>query len=99
MSSMHKMLIHVSIVNVSWKLCICKMLCCLMVCITMHLSFTFVYTHHFFSVSGESKHYGTPTNPGAPDRVPGGSCSGAAVSVAANIVDFSLGEQHKIFLI
>lgn len=70
-----------------------------MVCITMHSSFTFVYTHHFFSVSGESKHYGTPTNPGAPDRVPAGSCSGAAVSVAAKLVDFSLGELHKIFLI
>ncbi|XP_057520626.1 outer envelope protein 64, chloroplastic [Amaranthus tricolor] len=44
-----------------------------------------------YSVSGESKHYGTPTNPGAPDRVPAGSCSGAAVSVAAKLVDFSLG--------
>ncbi|XP_074271604.1 translocon at the outer membrane of chloroplasts 64 isoform X2 [Silene latifolia] len=44
-----------------------------------------------YSVSGENKHYDTPTNPGAPDRVPGGSCSGAAVSVAANLVDFSIG--------
>lgn len=44
-----------------------------------------------FSVTGENKHYGTPTNPAAPDRVPGGSCSGAAVAVAANLVDFSLG--------
>lgn len=44
-----------------------------------------------YSVSGENKHYGTPTNPGATDRVPGGSCSGAAVSVAANLVDFSVG--------
>lgn len=44
-----------------------------------------------YSVSGENKHYGMPTNPGAHDRVPGGSCSGAAVSVAANLVDFSVG--------
>ncbi|KAL2934224.1 Outer envelope protein 64 chloroplastic [Bienertia sinuspersici] len=43
------------------------------------------------SVSGENKHYGTPTNPGGHDRVPGGSCSGAAVCVAANLVDFSVG--------
>lgn len=44
-----------------------------------------------FSISGENKHYDTPTNPVAPARVPGGSCSGAAVAVAANLVDFSLG--------
>ncbi|XP_047149382.1 translocon at the outer membrane of chloroplasts 64 isoform X2 [Vigna umbellata] len=36
-------------------------------------------------------HYGTPTNPAAPARVPGGSSSGAAVAVAANFVDFALG--------
>ncbi|KAK9713989.1 hypothetical protein RND81_06G063700 [Saponaria officinalis] len=44
-----------------------------------------------YSLSGENKHYGTPTNPGAPDRVPGGSCSGAAIAVAAKLVDFSVG--------
>lgn len=44
-----------------------------------------------YSISGENKHYDTPTNPEAPARVPGGSSSGAAVAVAANIVDFSLG--------
>lgn len=43
------------------------------------------------SISGENKHYDTPTNPTAPARVPGGSSSGAAVAVAANLVDFSLG--------
>ncbi|XP_022850374.1 outer envelope protein 64, chloroplastic-like isoform X2 [Olea europaea var. sylvestris] len=42
-------------------------------------------------ISGENKHYGTPTNPASPARVPGGASSGAAVAVAANIVDFSLG--------
>ncbi|KAK6127746.1 hypothetical protein DH2020_038522 [Rehmannia glutinosa] len=43
------------------------------------------------SVSGESKHYDTPTNPASPARIPGGACSGAAVAVAAKLVDFSLG--------
>ncbi|CAM8915458.1 unnamed protein product [Rhodiola kirilowii] len=44
-----------------------------------------------FSITGENKHYGTPTNPAVPPRVPGGSSSGAAVAVAAKLVDFSLG--------
>ncbi|KAL7192459.1 hypothetical protein ACSBR2_024320 [Camellia fascicularis] len=44
-----------------------------------------------YSISGENKHYGTPTNPAAPARIPGGSSSGGAVAVAANLVDFSLG--------
>lgn len=44
-----------------------------------------------FSIHGENKHFGTPTNPAAPDRVPGGCSSGSAVAVAAGIVDFSLG--------
>ncbi|KAK6127721.1 hypothetical protein DH2020_038527 [Rehmannia glutinosa] len=43
------------------------------------------------SVSGESKHYDTPTNPASPARIPGGASSGAAVAVAAKLVDFSLG--------
>lgn len=51
-----------------------------------------------FSIHGENKHYGTPTNPAVPARVPGGSCSGAAVAVAANLVDFSLGEFRIAFL-
>ncbi|KAL0855445.1 hypothetical protein Bca101_060598 [Brassica carinata] len=44
-----------------------------------------------FSISGETKHYESPTNPAAHDRIPGGSCSGAAVAVATNAVDFALG--------
>ncbi|CAN0902269.1 Translocon at the outer membrane of chloroplasts 64 [Linum grandiflorum] len=44
-----------------------------------------------YSINGENKHYGTPTNPAAPACVPGGSSSGAAVAVAAKLVDFSLG--------
>ncbi|PIN05986.1 Amidase [Handroanthus impetiginosus] len=44
-----------------------------------------------YSINGENIHYGTPTNPCAADRVPGGSSSGSAVAVGANLVDFSLG--------
>ncbi|KAG8476630.1 hypothetical protein CXB51_030337 [Gossypium anomalum] len=44
-----------------------------------------------YSIHGENKHYSTPTNPAAPARFPGGSSSGAAVAVAADFVDFSLG--------
>ncbi|KAL8147594.1 amidase 1-like [Apium graveolens] len=44
-----------------------------------------------YSINGENVHYGTPTNPCAPDRVPGGSSSGSAVGVGASLVDFSLG--------
>lgn len=44
-----------------------------------------------YSINGENVHYGTPVNPCAPDRVPGGSSSGSAVAVGAMLVDFSLG--------
>ncbi|TQD78376.1 hypothetical protein C1H46_036069 [Malus baccata] len=44
-----------------------------------------------YCMNGENKHYGTPRNPCAPDRVPGGSSSGSAVVVAAGLADFSLG--------
>ncbi|KQJ85501.1 amidase 1 [Brachypodium distachyon] len=44
-----------------------------------------------YSINGENAHYGTPANPCAPDRVPGGSSSGSAVAVAASLADFSLG--------
>ncbi len=40
---------------------------------------------------GENAHYGTPINPRAPDRVPGGSSSGSAAAVAGGLVDFALG--------
>ncbi|XP_042517123.1 amidase 1-like [Macadamia integrifolia] len=43
------------------------------------------------SLFGENIHYGTPINPCAPDRIPGGSSSGSAVAVAAKLVDFSIG--------
>ncbi|XP_054777787.1 outer envelope protein 64, mitochondrial isoform X1 [Prosopis cineraria] len=44
-----------------------------------------------FGISGENKHYGTPTNPQMPSCIPGGSSSGSAVAVAAGLVDFSIG--------
>jgi amidase len=44
-----------------------------------------------FSLLGENHFYGTPLNPKAPDRVPGGSSSGSASAVARGIVDFALG--------
>ena len=50
---------------------------------------------NFDSINGENKHYGTPTNPCAPDRVPGGSSSGSAVAVSAGLVDFALGELFR----
>ena len=43
-----------------------------------------------FSLHGDNVHYGTPLNPAAPDRVPGGSSSGSAAAVAARLVDFAL---------
>jgi amidase len=44
-----------------------------------------------FSLDGENFFYGTPLNPRAPDRVPGGSSSGSASAVACGLADFSLG--------
>ena len=44
-----------------------------------------------YSLTGENVHYGTPLNPAAPDRVPGGSSSGSASAVTAGLVDFALG--------
>lgn len=44
-----------------------------------------------YSLSGENLHYGTPTNPAALDRIPGGSSSGSVSAVAGRLVDFSLG--------
>jgi amidase len=44
-----------------------------------------------FSLLGENYHYGTPLNPAAPDRVPGGSSCGSAAAVACGLVDFALG--------
>lgn len=44
-----------------------------------------------YSLNGQNAHYGTPINPRARDRIPGGSSSGSAVAVAAALVNFALG--------
>jgi amidase len=44
-----------------------------------------------FSLEGENAHHGTPRNPRAPARLPGGSSSGSAVAVAAGLADLALG--------
>lgn len=46
-----------------------------------------------WSLFGENAHYGTPVNPKAPGRVPGGSSSGSAAAVAGGLVDFALGSD------
>lgn len=44
-----------------------------------------------YSLNGCNAHYGTPVNPAAPDRLPGGSSSGSAVAVARGEADVGLG--------
>jgi len=46
-----------------------------------------------YSILGMNAHYGTPLNSAAPKRVPGGSSSGSAAAVAANLVDFAIGSD------
>lgn len=46
-----------------------------------------------FSIMGENHHYGTPLNPAAPDRIPGGSSSGSASAVAQGLADIGLGSD------
>ncbi len=44
-----------------------------------------------FGVTGINPWFGTPTNPLAPELIPGGSSSGAAVAVARGLVDVGIG--------
>jgi amidase len=46
-----------------------------------------------FGVTGINRSAGTPRNPRAPGRIPGGSSSGSAVAVALQLVDFALGND------
>lgn len=44
-----------------------------------------------YSLEGVNQHYGTPINPKAPQRIPGGSSSGSGVAVANGSIDIGLG--------
>lgn len=44
-----------------------------------------------YSLDGENPFFGTPRNARAPERIPGGSSSGSAASVANGLADFSIG--------
>ncbi len=44
-----------------------------------------------FGITGINKTFGTPINPKYPELIPGGSSSGSAAAVAANLADFTLG--------
>ncbi|UIJ77487.1 amidase [Acinetobacter sp. SH20PTE14] len=44
-----------------------------------------------FGITGINQAYGTPLNPRYPALIPGGSSSGSAAAVAANLADFTLG--------
>lgn len=46
-----------------------------------------------FGLTGENVWYGTPTNPKAPNRFPGGSSCGSAAGVAAALFDIGLGSD------
>lgn len=46
-----------------------------------------------FSLDGRNEHFGTPENPAAPGRVPGGSSSGSVSAVAGGLVDIALGSD------
>jgi amidase len=47
----------------------------------------------FYSIAGANAHYGTTTNPKAPNRLPGGSSSGSASAMAAGVCDFAIGSD------
>ena len=46
-----------------------------------------------WSLEGINQHFGTPINPKAQGRIPGGSSSGSAAAVAAGLVDFAIGSD------
>ncbi len=46
-----------------------------------------------FGLTGENVWHGTPLNPAAPDRFPGGSSCGSAAAVAADLADLALGSD------
>lgn len=46
-----------------------------------------------YGLTGENVWQGTPINPAAPDRFPGGSSCGSAAATAAGLCDFALGSD------
>ena len=46
-----------------------------------------------YSLAGTNAHHGTPPNPRAPGRVPGGSSSGSASAVALGHATIGLGTE------
>ena len=66
-------------------LCVDQMLAAGARCIGKAVADEFTY-----SLDGESQFFGTPRNAKAPDRIPGGSSSGSAASVANGLADFSI---------
>lgn len=46
-----------------------------------------------YGLTGENIWHGTPINPAAPDRFPGGSSCGSVAAVAGGLVDFALGSD------
>lgn len=46
-----------------------------------------------YSLNGENIHYGTPVNPACPERIPGGSSSGSAVSLLPGVAHHIM--SHK----
>jgi amidase len=46
-----------------------------------------------YGLTGENVWHGTPVNPAARDRFPGGSSCGSAAAVAGSLVDFALGSD------
>jgi amidase len=47
----------------------------------------------FYSITGANEHYGTPVNPRAPGRLPGGSSSGSAAACSGGACDLALGSD------
>jgi amidase len=46
-----------------------------------------------YGLTGENIWHGTPKNPAAPERFPGGSSCGSAAATAAGLVDFAIGSD------
>lgn len=44
-----------------------------------------------WALNGENVHYGTPDNPAAPGRIPGGSSAGSVAAVAGGLANIALG--------